>query len=139
MEVRLVDGASFPTHPYWKVAVAGDRAEVAEIACDDERTESLVFHADLEARLREKYPDLAGGGFFSAETPFLAGWLTTDGDEAFLRLQVTAGALGDDNAPLIGHALSEWCRPRGIRRLKIADASQRSRSPAARDDDWSLE
>jgi hypothetical protein len=141
MEVVLSTSGEFsglPAPPYWKVAFAGDHAEVAEIACDD-RTEMLVLHADLEARLRENYPELAGGGFFSEEIRFLAGWLTAEADEAVLRLQVTADGLTEDDAGRVGRAMSEWCQSRGIRRLTFADISRRSGTAAPPDPDaWNM-
>ena len=133
MEVVLTDDSGIPAYPFWKVAIAGDRAEVAEIPCDDGATENIVRHGELESRLRDKHPHLGEhAGWF-------AGWLTRDGEEAVLRLQMTGDGLDADDVERIGRAMSDWCHSSGVQRLAIADASRRNRGAVAADEgDWRL-
>jgi hypothetical protein len=120
MEVTLSDVSGFPRYPFHKVVLADDRAEVAELPAEGPGTENFFTHHDLEVRLREKYPEL------SKDTKFVAGWVTQRGHEAALRLYVLASGFTADDCERIGRALSDWCEAAGVRKLMIADASQRS-------------
>ena len=134
MEVRLGGFCGGPTHPFWKVVVVDDRAEVAEIPCDSWSTENLVYHGDLEERLGKRHPELANA------TGFMAGWLSLDGEEAVLRLQVLASGISKKDAKRIGEAVRGWCESAGVRVLTIADSSSRdSNAPASKPSDWALE
>ena len=132
MRVVVSGDGGFPSYPFRKVVIAGERAEVAEVSCDGEGSENVVRHEDLVSRLRDRAPELV------RDTGFTAGWITQSGDEAFLSLHLTAGGISDGEAARYGRALSEWCGAAGIRRLTIADASRR-RSAASGESDWSLE
>jgi hypothetical protein len=132
MEVMLSQDSGFPRYPFHKVALVGDRAEVAELPSDSPGTENFVGHRDLEARLWEKYPEL------SENAEFIAGWLTQRGEEATLRLQVLARRLTADDCDRIGRALGDWCNAAGVRKLMIADASQRSGRRGGQTATWDL-
>jgi hypothetical protein len=114
MEVRLIAGGGIPRHPYWKVVVAGDRAEVAELPCGDEGSENLFYHEGLADQLRARHPDLAG----ASVSP---GWLTQNGDEAVVRLLVDGVDPAD--AIRIAEALGDWCAAVGADKLAIVDPS----------------
>jgi hypothetical protein len=134
MEITVAAGGSSLSYPYWKVVLAGERAEVAELSCEGESSENLYFHEDLVARLRTAYPELDG-------TDFIAGWLTRSGDEAVLSLHLGAGGLGRLDVGRIDRALSDWCAAAGIRRVTIADPFCRGRDEHLEDvgeDDWAL-
>lgn len=129
MEVVLADAAGFPSYPYRKVVLVGDRAEVAEFACEGDNTENFVYHEDLVTRLRERYPDL------SKDAEFAAGWLTQSGEEAVVHIQVVRRGFRENDCDRIGRALRDWCNSAGVRRLLIADSSARSGADASRESD----
>lgn len=112
MEVELTAGEGIPRYPYWKVVVAGDRAEVAELPCTGEGSENLYHHEGLADRLRAKHPELG-------DLSVSPGWLTQDGDEAVLRLLVDAVSPAD--AVRIAEALGGWCAAAGADKLAIVD------------------
>jgi hypothetical protein len=120
MEITFTAGGGFPSYPFWKVVVAGDRALVAELPCESPASENLYFHEDLVSRLRETYPELG------QDTEFTAGWLKRSGDEATLHLHLTAARLGDDDLERIGRGLCAWCNATGVRKLAVVDPSDRA-------------
>lgn len=125
MEVRLIPGRGIPRYPYWKVVVAGVRAEVADLPCTDEGSENLYFHEGLLDQLRAKHPDLG-------DVSVSPGWLTQNGDEAVARLLVDS--LSPADATRIAEALGDWCAGAGADRLAIVDPRLRGDG----DQDWEL-
>jgi hypothetical protein len=119
MEIVLGDVAGFPLYPYRKVVLVDVRAEVAELACEGESTENFVLHEDLVASLRQKYPELP------KHAEFAAGWLRQSGDEAAIHILGFRGGFRKNDCDRIGGALRDWCESAGVRRLVIADHSQR--------------
>jgi hypothetical protein len=132
MDVKRIGYCGPPTYPFWKVAVAEGGAEIAEIACDSWATESLVYHSDLVSRLQERFPEL------DMHTHWYAGWLTREGDEATLRLQVTGAGLTDDHVTRVGQAMAEWGDAAGVRNLSVADSSRRDSAVPDSEDGWEL-
>jgi hypothetical protein len=120
-----------PSYPHRKIALAGDRAEVAE-ELELEGARDVEYHAILESRLRGGHPDLA------ADTKWTAGWLAQSGDEAILWLQVSASGVSAEDAERAARALRDWCAAAGIRKLEPTDFSRRNRSPDSAEGDWSL-
>ena len=114
MKVRLIAGGGIPRFPYWKVVVAGDWAEVAELPCGDEGSENLYHHEGLVDQLRARYPDLG-------DASVSPGWLTQNGDEAVVRLLVDGVSPADSNR--IAEALGDWCAAAGVDKLAIVDPS----------------
>lgn len=110
----MIAGGGIPRYPYWKVVVAGDRAEVADLPCRDEGSENLYYHEGLADRLRAKHPDLGGASVS-------AGWLTLNGDEAVVRLLVDG--VSPPDAIRIAEALGDWCDAAGADKLAIVDPS----------------
>lgn len=110
----MIAGGGIPGYPYWKVVVAGDRAEVADLPCGDEGSENLYYHEGLADQLRAKHPDLGD----SSVSP---GWLTQNGDEAVLRLLVNSVSPAD--VIRIAEALGDWCAAAGADKLAIVDPS----------------
>jgi hypothetical protein len=129
MEIMLKDtGGGIPPYPYRKVVIVADRTEVAEVPCDGDGTENIVYHADLFALLAAKDPKLADASF----TP---GWLTQTGSEATLSV---AGVISTTEAEQIGAAMTDWCEANGITTLVITDASRKSGTETANADDWDI-
>lgn len=131
MDITLADkGGGIPPYPYRKVVIVADRAEVAEVPCDGDSTENIVYHADLHALLAAKDPMLA-------DASFTAGWLTEAGDEA--TLFVMAGSeISAAEAEQIGSTMSDWCGANGITKLTITDTTRKSGTETANTDDWDI-
>lgn len=134
MKVIVSEAGGFPSYPYRKVVVLGDRAEVAEFACEGEGSENIVYHEDLVIQLRERCPD------FPPDAEFTAGWLAQSGDEATLHLHLGAPGLTAGDHDRFARALGDWSNASGVRKLTIADMSSRRQAPE--DDDgeerWGL-
>jgi hypothetical protein len=120
-----------PSYPHRKVALASDRAEVAEVL-ESEGAGDVEYHGLLESRLRARHPDLA------ADTKWTAGWLAQSGDEAILWLHVSAAGVSAGDAEHVRRALSDWCAAAGVRKLEVTDFSRRNRSADSAAGDSSL-
>ena len=121
----MIAGGGIPRYPYWKVVVAGDRVEVADLPCGDEGSENLYHHEGLVDQLRAKHPDIR-------DAQISPGWLTRNGDEAVVRLLVDGVSPVD--AIRIAEALSDWCAAAGADKLAIVDPSLAGDDQ----DDWEL-
>lgn len=131
MDITVSTRGGPPSYPHRKVALAGDRAEIAE-ELESEGYGDVAYHAILESRLRAENPDLA------ADTEWTAGWLAQSGSEAILWLHVSAAGVSDEDAQRVRSALSEWCAAAGVRTLEVTDFSRRNRPADSAESDWSL-
>jgi hypothetical protein len=127
------EGVTYPPYPYRKVAFVDDQAEVAEFACLGSGSENVVYHGDLVTLLQEKHPELEE--VFSRA---VAGWLTESQDEAMLFLEPRAGPVSPEDVQRMGHALDDWGRASGIRRLTVIDTSRRQGPEGLAEDDWTI-
>lgn len=120
-----------PSYPHRKVALAGDRAAVAE-EFELEPGRDVAYHPILEACLRDGHLRDA------ADTKWTVGWLAQSGDEAILWLHVSAAGVSAEDAEQVRRGLNDWCAAAGVRRLEVTDFSRRNRSADSAEGGWSL-
>lgn len=120
-------------YPYRKVVFIGEYAEVAELPCEGESSENIVYHADLIERLVDTHPELDG-------LPFKGGWIMeNEPGEAVLHL-AGGGEVSQEEADELARLLGAWCEKAGISTLTITDTTKATGTEKAGDaSDWTLD